>query len=315
RLRDLADRRNSVIITDENVFRLHQLRFKGWNTIALKPGEAYKVQATVDNVIEQLLEIGADRSWTLIGAGGGVVTDIAGYVASVYLRGIRVGLVPTTLLAMVDAAIGGKNGVNHGGLKNMVGTIRQPGFILFDHSFLKTLPDEQWRNGFAEIIKHAAVLNAAMFRKLEQYDTTFYRKHPKDLAQLVSLNVLLKMKVVMADEKEAGMRRLLNFGHTLGHALEAQYELAHGEAISIGMAFAASASNRVNGFSQETRLISLLLQYGLPVHAEFEHERIVEAMLRDKKKTKDQVHLVLLEKIGRGVVSPVAIKELQSFFT
>ncbi|HEX6334355.1 MAG TPA: 3-dehydroquinate synthase, partial [Flavisolibacter sp.] len=108
RLRDLADRRNSVIITDENVFRLHQLRFKGWNTIVLKPGEAYKVQATADNVIEQLLEIGADRSWTLIGAGGGVVTDLAGYVASVYLRGIRVGLVPTTLLAMVDAAIGGK---------------------------------------------------------------------------------------------------------------------------------------------------------------------------------------------------------------
>ncbi len=138
-------------------------RFKGWNTIVLKPGEEYKVQATVDAVIEELIDMEADRKTTLVGVGGGVVTDITGYVASVYMRGISFGFIPTSVLALVDASIGGKNGIDVGVYKNMVGVIRQPAFLLYDMVFLKSLPQTEWENGFAEIIKHACIKDAAMF--------------------------------------------------------------------------------------------------------------------------------------------------------
>ena len=141
----LAPKENAVIITDEHVFAKHKKKFKGWNTIVLKPGEQYKVQQTVDVVIDQLIAFGADRQTTLIGVGGGVVTDITGYVAGIYMRGIRFGFAPTSLLAMVDASIGGKNGIDVGVYKNMVGLIRQPSFLLFDISFLKSLPKQNGR--------------------------------------------------------------------------------------------------------------------------------------------------------------------------
>ena len=154
-LNKLVPVESAVLITDENVFEAHKKKFKGWSTIVLKPGEQYKVQQTVDVIIDQLIELGADRQTTLIGVGGGVITDITGYVASIYMRGIAVGFVPTSLLAMVDASIGGKNGIDVGVYKNMVGIIRQPNFLLYDTSFLKSLPLSEWQNGFAEIIKHA----------------------------------------------------------------------------------------------------------------------------------------------------------------
>ena len=153
----LAPKEKTVMITDEHVFASHKKKFKGWNTIVLKAGEKYKVQQTVDVVIDQLIAFGADRKTTLVGVGGGVVTDITGYVAGIYMRGIRFGFVPTSLLAMVDASIGGKNGIDVGVYKNMVGLIRQPAFLLYDTSFLKTLPKAEWQNGFAEIIKHACI--------------------------------------------------------------------------------------------------------------------------------------------------------------
>ncbi|MFN7689063.1 MAG: 3-dehydroquinate synthase family protein, partial [Sphingobacteriales bacterium] len=167
-LSSITDKKNTVIVTDENVFSAHHPKFKGWNVICLKPGEAYKIQATADSVIETLIGLEADRKTTLVGVGGGVITDLTGYVASVYMRGINVGFVPTTILAMVDAAIGGKNGIDVGEYKNMVGLIRQPSFLLYDTSFLSTLPDDLWSDGFAEVIKHACIRDAAMFRILEQ---------------------------------------------------------------------------------------------------------------------------------------------------
>src|SRR6187402_1613529 len=154
-LKEIVDKDNTIIITDENVYNAHTKRFRNWNCIVLKPGEEFKIQPTVDSVIEQLIESGADRKTTLVGIGGGVITDITGYVAAIYMRGIRCGFVPSTVLAMVDASIGGKNGVDVGIYKNLVGTIRQPDFLLYDYSLLKTLPDTEWINGFAEIIKHS----------------------------------------------------------------------------------------------------------------------------------------------------------------
>jgi 3-dehydroquinate synthase len=309
-LKEVIDVAKAIFVTDENVFAAHQKQFKNRNTIVLKAGEEFKIQATVDSVIEQLIDMEADRKSVLIGVGGGVVTDITGYVASVYMRGISFGFVPTSLLAMVDASIGGKNGIDVGVYKNMVGIIRQPSFLLFDPSLLQTLADAEWRNGFAEIIKHAAIKDAGMFRQLEQNDLSFYQKKRKELSELIRRNVLIKTKVVQEDEFEKGDRKLLNFGHTLGHALENQYELSHGQAISIGMAYASSLSQKINGFKNTDRLVGLLDQYGLPTFAEFDKEKVINVLKMDKKKTKDSINFILLEKIGKAFIKEISIQQL-----
>src|SRR5918993_1290542 len=266
-LKKIVPQKTTVVITDEHVFAAHKKLLKGCNLIVLKAGEEYKVQATVDSMIERLIDMHADRTWTLVGVGGGVVTDMVGYVASVFLRGVAFGFVPTTVLGMVDAAIGGKNGVDVGVYKNMVGTINQPQFLLYDVSLLKTLPDNEWRNGFAEVIKHAAIMDAAMFKELEKRNVSFYQKNKLALQKLIQRNALLKAGVVKEDEFEKDKRRLLNFGHTLGHAVEKQYELMHGEAIAIGMAFAARLSVDMLHFKSAERLLKLIDQYGLPITA------------------------------------------------
>src|SRR5580658_8724804 len=238
----LVDKDHAVLITDDHVFTAHQKKFGGWNTIVINAGEEFKVQATVDSIIDQLIGMGADRKTWLVGVGGGVVTDIVGYVAATYMRGLSFGFVPSSILAMVDASIGGKNGIDVGLYKNLVGTIRQPEFLLYDYSLLRSLPKEEWVNGFAEIIKHAAIKDAALFRELEKNKLTFYQKDKAALARLIRRNVAIKSAVVEKDEFEHGDRRLLNFGHTLGHAVEKLYDLSHGQAISIGMVAACMIS-------------------------------------------------------------------------
>jgi 3-dehydroquinate synthase len=197
-----------------------------------------------------------------------------------------------------------------GAYKNMVGTIRQPSFLLFDSSLLETLPDDEWRNGFAEIIKHASIKDVALFKELEQKDLRWYQKKKTNLAALVQRNVLLKTKVVHRDEFEKGDRKLLNFGHTLGHALENQYDLSHGQAISIGMAFASFLSKKINGFKYPERIVALLAQYGLPASSEFDKDKVINVLKMDKKKVKDSVNFILLEKIGKAVIREISIKEI-----
>jgi 3-dehydroquinate synthase len=312
-LQQLTDRKTTVLITDENVFTAHQSRFKNWNTIVLKAGEAFKVQATADSIIAQLIEMEADRNTTVVGVGGGVVTDITGYIASVYMRGVRFGFVPTTLLALVDASIGGKNGVDVGKYKNLVGVVNQPAFILHDLSFLKTLPQKEWACGFAEIIKHACINDATMFKTLEKCDVKYYQQKKTELEKLVQRNALLKTKVVQQDEFEQGDRKLLNFGHTLGHALENQYELSHGEAVAIGMTYAANISEQVTGFKQPQRVVNLLNQYGLPTSASFNKEKAIDVLRMDKKKTRDSINFIVLEKIGKALIEKISIERLYKY--
>ena len=311
-LRKIVSKDKTVLITDEHVFTAHPAKFRGWNTIVLKPGEQYKVQATVDSIIAQLIHFEADRGWTLVGVGGGVVTDITGYAASVYMRGIRFGFVPTTLLAMVDASIGGKNGIDVGPFKNLVGTIRQPAFLLFDAAMLRSLPDAEWTNGFAEIIKHACILDRPMFGILQQSGPGRWRKDSKALTQLIERNARLKSRVVQQDEFETGKRKLLNFGHTLGHAFETQYALSHGQAISIGMTCAGMFSEDILGFRDYETLRSLLEQYGLPTFLRFDADRVLELLKMDKKRAGKDIHFILLERIGKGVVTDIPIRELDA---
>jgi 3-dehydroquinate synthase len=244
--------------------------------------------------------------------GGGVVTDITGYAAGVYMRGIRCGFIPTTILAMVDASIGGKNGIDVGVYKNMVGLIRQPAFLLYDTDLLASLPEAEWINGMAEVIKHACIKDAAMFKTLEASDLKQLRKDKDLLKKLIRRNALLKSKVVEADEFEKGERKLLNFGHTLGHAIENMYELSHGQAVSIGMTVACHLSERLTGFKHTDRVTKVLEQYGLPTYATFDVEKAWEILKMDKKRTTQAMNYILLEKIGQAVIQPIPLTELQT---
>jgi 3-dehydroquinate synthase len=308
---NVFEKDRAVFITDEHVFDHHKKYFKGTKLIQIRPGEIYKVQSAVDQIIDQLIGFGADRKTTIVGVGGGVVTDITGYVASIYMRGVPFGFVPTSILGMVDASIGGKNGIDVGHYKNMVGVIRQPGFLFYDVSFLQSLPAEEWVNGFAEVIKHAAIKDVALFRDLERNSIGTYRKNKKALSELIRKNVMIKSAVVKQDEFEMSERKLLNFGHTLGHAVENVYNLPHGHAVSVGIKAACLISEEVLNFKETARVTSLLQQYGLPIDIPVDFEKVIEVMRMDKKKLRDTMHYVLLEKLGKAVVKPIPMHQLE----
>jgi 3-dehydroquinate synthase len=308
---ELVEKDRSIFITDQHIYDSHRKNFKGVRFIQIPAGETFKVQSTIDQIIDQLISFGADRKTTLIGVGGGVVTDITGYVASVFMRGVPFGFVPTSILGMVDASIGGKNGIDVGNYKNMVGVIRQPGFLFYDVSLLNSLPAEEWVNGFAEVIKHAAIKDATLFRELENKSINHYRKDKKALTELIRKNVLIKSAIVQKDEFEGNERRLLNFGHTLGHAVENVYHLPHGHAISIGIKGACLISEQVTNFKETARVTSLLQQYGLPIDIPVDFGKVIEIMRMDKKKLRDTMHYVVLEKLGKAIIKPIPMAQLE----
>jgi len=310
-LDQLVDPVKTVIVTDENIFNAHWRKLKGWKTIVLQPGEENKIQSTVDSIIQQLIDFGADRKTYLLGLGGGVVTDITGYAASIYMRGIKFGFVPVSLLAMVDASIGGKNGIDVGPYKNLAGTIRQPEFLIYDSSFLKSLPQAEWVNGFAEIIKHACIKDARLFKELEENSIKVYKNDKDALSKLVQKNAMIKSKVVMADEFEQGERKLLNFGHTWGHVIETNYSLPHGHAVSIGIAMACRISEQLTGFKQTKRVTDLLEEYGLPVEMEVNKKMVFEVLKMDKKKVNTSMNYVLLNDIGKAVIKSIPLEKLE----
>lgn len=305
-----------IILTDENVYENHRAQLDLYPVIRILPGEENKTPATAGQVIEQLITMGAGRDAMLVGVGGGVVTDIAGYVAAVYMRGISFGFVPTSILAMTDAAIGGKNGVDVGVYKNMVGTIRQPDFIFYDYSFLKTLPVSEWVNGFAEVIKHACIKDAVLFSMLERYTLHEYQSDPTLVAELIERNVDIKASVVSADEFETGDRKLLNFGHTIGHAIENLHHIPHGHAVSIGMVAACNLSEQLGHlhFEEAARIVRLLARYHLPVDVDTDHARVFEVLKMDKKRKDDAMQFIILNKIGSASVVSIPLAELEKHF-
>ena len=307
----ITDRSRIIFLTDENLIKHHRNKFKSFSTIVIKAGESHKTQKTVDAVIKQLITFNAGRDNLLVGVGGGVVTDITGFIASMYMRGISFAFVPTSLLAMTDASIGGKNGIDIGVYKNLIGFTKQPSFILYDYTFLKTLPDIEWRNGFAEIIKHACIKDAVMFKQLQARQLIYFKKNKAELAKLINRNIKIKLKIVQSDEFENGERKILNFGHTIGHAIENNYKLTHGQAISIGMMCAAKISNEITGFNKVEDVITLLQQYGLPVGFSFNKGIVEKAIRLDKKRTVDKINFILLHKIGNAVIRPLSISEIK----
>lgn len=312
-LGNYADPTRTVLVVDENVDEHHGQKLAGWRKLVIPDGEENKSGEVLEQIINGLIELEADRKTMLIGIGGGMTTDLTGYAASIYMRGMPVGFVPTTLLAQVDASIGGKNGINHGKHKNMLGTIRQPEFILFDYSLPLTMPADEWHNGFAEIIKYACILDASLFTYLEENRDKAMQRDVAVLEYLVERSVELKTKVVLDDEFETASRRWLNFGHTLGHAVEKIENIAHGKAVAIGMVAAAKISEKLKGLpvDQTNRLIRLINDYQLPVTLTSNKEEVFNIFKLDKKREKDAIHFVLLEEIGKATTQPVPITELK----
>ncbi len=315
-LEELVKKESAILITDENVFAKQADKFAGWKTIVLKPGEQFKNQDSVNYAIDQLIQLRADRQSFIVGVGGGVITDIAGFVASIYMRGIKFGFVPTSILAMVDASVGGKNGIDVGVYKNLVGVINHPEFLLYDYSFLETLPNEEWINGFAEIIKHACIKDAAMFHLLQESTLASFQVSAEIIGRLIEQNVDIKYNVVANDERESGERKLLNFGHTIGHAIENTAKLPHGSAISIGMIVACAISEKVNNFSKEEteKIRGLLFKYQLPVDFNIDKEKTWDILLHDKKKSGTDISFVVLDKIGKASLKKISLNDLQKLF-
>lgn len=313
-LAEIVSREEAILIVDDKVARFHGDRLTGWRKIIVKGEEASKSLARVQEVMDKLIRMEADRKTVLVGIGGGVVTDLTGFVASIYMRGISCGFVPTTLLAQVDAAVGGKNGVNYGRYKNILGIIRQPEFLVFDYSVLHTLNEVDYHSGFAEIIKYACIRDEDFLTYLERHKDAALARDHDTLDYLVRRSVAIKSEVVQEDEFESGLRRILNFGHTIGHAVEKTEAIPHGHAIAKGMLIAAQFSHLITGFSEDkiTRLENLLKAYGLPTTIESDPAVIEELFRMDKKREKDFIHFILLEDFGKYNISPVALDRLSA---
>ena len=305
---------NVVIITDVNVKRFYQNSFPSHPVITIQTGEKIKDLDTVRNIYGKLVEFGVDRSTFIVGIGGGIVCDITGFVASTFLRGIKFGFVSTTLLSQVDASVGGKNGVNFKGYKNMVGVFNQPEFVICDLNLLNTLPEKEVLCGLAEIVKHAAIGDADLFQYLEENYQKALALDAPVIERLVYDSVVIKSAIVNKDEKEKGERRKLNFGHTFGHAIEKTTGVRHGEAVSAGMVMASKLSVKQGHLQAKDaqRIKNLLRDLKLPISLQADRKTVLDALRKDKKRQGNRINFVLLEDIGKPFVDKISINELDN---
>ncbi|MCG8433807.1 MAG: 3-dehydroquinate synthase [Gammaproteobacteria bacterium] len=318
--------RHVLIVSNEIVAPLYldklKNAFKGKSieTHILKDGEQHKDLAAVADIFDTLINAHQSRDTTVVALGGGVTGDIAGFAAACYQRGVNFIQIPTSLLAQVDASVGGKTGVNHPEGKNLIGAFHQPVCVAIDTSTLTTLPEREYRAGIAEIIKYGAIVDADFFSQLEKDMGKLLAKTPEVLSDVISRCCAIKAQVVAADEREAGQRAFLNFGHTFGHALEkiGNYtELLHGEAVAAGMVLAAKASEHLDGLATEktARLAELLAQAGLPITPPpgVSAGNLLDAMTMDKKALSGELRLILLRDLGEAFVSdPMDKQALQA---
>jgi len=277
--------------------------------LTVPPGEGAKTVSTCLGLAEDLLERDADRASGLIALGGGVIGDVTGFLASIYMRGLPLVQIPTTLLAQVDSSIGGKTGVDTGAGKNLLGTFHQPKAVFIDLAFLETLPQREFTSGLAEIVKYGIIEDPDLLAALEDNAGALQGRNPAVLERVVSSSCRIKKGIVEIDETEKGLRRILNFGHTVGHAVETEsgYAVSHGEAVAMGMAAAVVISERLRYLSAEDRdrIERAIERMGLPrrVPRDLDAGGILARMGKDKKKEDGRIHFVLLKKPGMPFVN------------
>ena len=313
-IRGLLPQKGLFIITDTNVSRLWGHLFPAGEVLVIEAGERSKTLQTVGDLCRKMLLAGADRSSFILGFGGGVVCDIAGLTASLFMRGVRHAFVSTTLLSQVDASIGGKTGVNLDDYKNMIGTFRHPEFVLCDYSMLSTLPETEFRSGLGEVYKHAAIRDRTLFFDLTANAESLASRDPQVMGDIILRAVKIKAAVVRRDPLENGVRKVLNFGHTFGHVLETQYSLPHGIAVAQGMILAAelSAWKGEMQLSELRILKSALDKAGLLPELQMP-ANIVSRIARDKKGESGSVNFVLLRSVGRAIIRRLPLTEIQEF--
>ncbi|ODV42588.1 3-dehydroquinate synthase [Cupriavidus sp. UYMMa02A] len=317
---------HAVIVTNETVGPLYAARVeanlkalgKTVRVVTLPDGEAFKQWETLNLIFDALLSAGADRKTTLVALGGGVVGDMTGFAAACYMRGVPFVQVPTTLLSQVDSSVGGKTGINHPLGKNMIGAFHQPNAVIADIDTLRTLPPRELAAGMAEVIKHGAIADAEYFAWIERNIAALNSCDPDLMALAVQRSCEIKAGVVAQDEREGGLRAILNFGHTFGHAIEAGMgygEWLHGEAVGCGMVMAADLSHRLGFIDTETRarIRELTRAAMLPVVApELGADRYIELMKVDKKAEAGSIKFILLKKLGEAFITTVPDTDLRA---
>ncbi|MCL2705863.1 MAG: 3-dehydroquinate synthase [Spirochaetaceae bacterium] len=319
----------TIIIMDKNIARLYGNSFNDFKTIIIDGSEKNKNIETVVNIYKKLLEFSCDRHSFIVGIGGGVVTDITGFVSSTFLRGIRYAFVPTTLLSQVDAAVGGKNGVNFMEIKNIIGTFSQPDFVIIDTDVLKTLDKKEFISGIGEIIKCSIISGGEFFdllvnnlhnvisefgKNLLPENALAWNKEGNLLSYFIEESLKIKADIVEKDEKEEGLRKVLNFGHTLAHAIEIAENIPHGAAVIKGIKFSCDFSTK-EGFLdiEENKKITSLLEFtgvSLSLGIKTEQDKIKETLAHDKKKKGDTIDFIFIKNIGDIFISNIKIEKV-----
>lgn len=312
----LPDKR-VVVVSDTNIDRHYHSLVNRYEHVLIGLGETSKTLVTADAIYKQFVSLGVDRSTFVLAIGGGIVTDVAGFVASTYMRGLDFGFISTSLLGQVDASVGGKNGVNVEGYKNMVGTFTQPRFVICDVGMLRTLPERELRTGMAEMIKAGIIADGGLFSMIERTPLAELVKDPDLLREAVYRAIKVKADIVERDEREHGDRRKLNLGHTLAHAIEkSSSKMNHGEAVAVGLALIADAAVR-RGLLAEAdreRICSLLQRTGFDLTPPVAMRVLLKAVSKDKKSEGDMLHVVFPTAIGACEVQPMPIEEFRAMF-
>lgn len=297
---DVWDYHGALVESGLGGREIHKLIFPG--------GETHKRFSTVETMAERMVQLGADRSSMVIAFGGGIANDMGGFLAAIFMRGIPVIQIPTTLLSQVDAAVGGKTGVNLLGGKNLIGSFHQPLTVLIDPSVLATLPEREYRAGLYEVVKHGVIASPELFEVMDTKVSDVLEQRPAVVDYMIAESVRIKAEVVSADEKEGGLRRILNFGHTVGHALEAETKYSqflHGEAVAFGMKAAThlAVNAGVLGASEKDRILSSVERYGpIPPLKGVTAEALAGRLVADKKSIQGKVHFVLPDRIGHTII-------------
>jgi 3-dehydroquinate synthase len=320
-VKDAGGTGQCFIVSSPPIWKLHgdivQAALKDAETILIPDGERSKNLQTAARLYEPLIRAGADRSVTIVAVGGGVIGDVVGFAASTFLRGVQLAHVPTTLLAQVDSAIGGKVGVNHPLGKNLIGAFHQPIVVVADPRLLETLPRREFRAGLYEVVKYGVISSRNLFEEVSANLTSIFARKPSALIPIIAASCQIKATVVSEDEREQGLRRTLNFGHTVGHAIEAvthYRRLRHGEAVAYGMLAAADIAVMRGIFPESDRatLAALIAHLGpLPSVSDLPSTLIMEAIRRDKKVLRGRLHMVLPTTLGKTeILSDVTDQEI-----
>lgn len=314
-VKDMIDPSKTVIITDQNINRIYGNKFPDCEVLVLEPGEKSKSLSTVEKLVESLLALELDRGCFLLGIGGGVVCDICGFVASVYMRGIRFGFVSTSLLSQLDASCGGKNGVNSKAYKNVIGCFNQPEFVICDTEQLKTLPSEEFVSGLGELVKHAIIKDKELFQLLEDNSDMIARGNSSLMEKLVARSLAIKISIVEKDERETSIRKLLNFGHTIGHAIETVDKKKHGVAIAEGICFASlfALEKSIIDNNSYQRIITLLKNLLIVKNTPIMSDKYIDPVLRDKKRESNIINFIVPVRVGEASILRLEIDELISW--